>query len=233
MEHLTPRLVSWASILDEQTREQAARTARMPFVHPHVALMPDAHLGKGATVGSVIPTEGALIPAAVGVDIGCGMMAVRTPFTASDLPSDRARVREAIEAAVPVSAGGYNQDVSRQHTRDRLDDLATAAEKAGFDPRQYVGNWELQLGTLGSGNHFVELSLDEQDRVWLFLHSGSRGVGNSPSTTSRSRSSCAGSGGSSSRTPTWPTSCRAPTSSGPTSGSCGGRRSSRGRTGPR
>ena len=178
MEHLTPRLVSWASILDEQTKEQAARTARMPFVHPHVALMPDAHLGKGATVGSVIPTDGALIPAAVGVDIGCGMMAVRTPLTASDLPSDRARVREAIEAAVPVSAGGYNREVSREHTRDRLADLATAAEKAGFDPRQYVGSWELQLGTLGSGNHFIELSLDEQDRVWLFLHSGSRGVGN-------------------------------------------------------
>ncbi|WP_229053871.1 RtcB family protein [Aeromicrobium sp. Leaf350] len=178
MKHLTPTLVSWASILDENTEQQAARTGRMPFVFPHVALMPDAHLGKGATVGSVIPTDGALIPAAVGVDIGCGMMAVRTPLTIDDLPSDRSAVREAIEAVVPVSAGGYNDAVTRDHTRERLDELAAAAEKAGFDPARYTGSWERQLGTLGSGNHFIELSLDEQDRVWMFLHSGSRGVGN-------------------------------------------------------
>ena len=95
MEQIGPRLRSWASILDPAAREQALATSRMPFIHPHVALMPDAHLGKGATVGSVIPTLGAIIPAAVGVDIGCGMIALRTQLTAQDLPSDRRAVRVA------------------------------------------------------------------------------------------------------------------------------------------
>lgn len=178
MERFSNRLLSWASILDDQTREQALATSRLPFIHPHVALMPDAHLGKGATVGSVIPTLGAIIPAAVGVDIGCGMIAVRTPLLASDLPSDRRMVREAIERAVPTSAGSYNTDVTREHTQARIAELELAAEQARFDPAAYAANWRLQLGTLGSGNHFIEISLDEADRVWLFLHSGSRGVGN-------------------------------------------------------
>lgn len=178
MERFSNRLLSWASILDDQTREQALATSRLPFIHPHVALMPDAHLGKGATVGSVIPTLGAIIPAAVGVDIGCGMIAVRTPLLASDLPSDRRMVREAIERAIPTSAGSYNTDVTREHTQARIAELELAAEQARFDPAAYAANWRLQLGTLGSGNHFIEISLDEADRVWLFLHSGSRGVGN-------------------------------------------------------
>lgn len=178
MERFSNRLLSWASILDDQTREQALATSRLPFIHPHVALMPDAHLGKGATVGSVIPTLGAIIPAAVGVDIGCGMIAVRTPLVASDLPSDRRMVREAIERAIPTSAGSYNTDVTREHTQARIAELELAAEQARFDPAAYAANWRLQLGTLGSGNHFIEISLDEADRVWLFLHSGSRGVGN-------------------------------------------------------
>ncbi len=177
MEHITDRLVSWASLLDEQTREQALATSRLPFIHPHVALMPDAHLGKGATVGSVIPTLGTIIPAAVGVDIGCGMIAVRTQFSASDLPQDRAAVRRAIERAVPLSAGHYNRTVSPT-AAPRLSELADAAAAAGLDPASYAGNWELQLGSLGSGNHFIEICVDEQDRVWTFLHSGSRGVGN-------------------------------------------------------
>jgi len=177
MEHITDRLISWASLLDEQTREQAIATAQLPFIHPHVALMPDAHLGKGATVGSVIPTLGTIIPAAVGVDIGCGMIAVRTQFTAADLPPDRAAVRRAIERAVPLSAGHYNRKVSPT-AAPRLAELADAAAMAGFDPAAYAPNWELQLGSLGSGNHFIEVCLDEQDRVWTFLHSGSRGVGN-------------------------------------------------------
>ncbi|MFW6774334.1 RtcB family protein [Nocardioides sp. CPCC 205120] len=178
MEQITPTLMSWASILEEDTRAQAVTTATMPFIHPHVALMPDAHLGLGATVGSVIPTLGAVMPAAVGVDIGCGMIAVRAAWTTDRLPADRRALREAIERAVPLSAGAANRDVSRDHTRARLDDLAARAEAAGFDPARYAGRWELQLGTLGSGNHFIEVTADERHRVWLFLHSGSRGVGN-------------------------------------------------------
>ncbi|PSL53401.1 tRNA-splicing ligase RtcB [Saccharothrix carnea] len=178
MEQISKRLMNWASILDPGTREQAEKAARMPFIYPHLALMPDAHLGKGATVGSVIPTLGAIIPAAVGVDIGCGMIAVRTQFTLDDF-RDRplAPLRVAIENAVPLSAGKYNTRLT-DTARDRVEALTRGAAKAGFEPGRYAGNWELQLGTLGSGNHFIEVTLDETGRVWLFLHSGSRGVGN-------------------------------------------------------
>jgi tRNA-splicing ligase RtcB len=178
MEHLTPTLINWASILEPNTRKQAETAATMPFIYPHVALMPDAHLGLGATVGSVIPTLAAIMPAAVGVDIGCGMIAVRTQLTTAELPADRARLREAIEHVVPLSAGAANRDITREHTKTRLDLLRALAEEAGFDPSTYAARWELQLGTLGSGNHFIEVTVDELDRVWLFLHSGSRGVGN-------------------------------------------------------
>ena len=177
MERINRRLLNWASILDEKTREQAIATSSLPFIYPHLALMPDAHLGKGATVGSVIPTLGTIIPAAVGVDIGCGMIAVRTQFHADDLPSERRSVREAIERAVPLSAGVYNHKVVAT-AKPRVEELAAHAEKADFDPASYAKNWTHQLGTLGSGNHFIEISLDEEDAVWLFLHSGSRGVGN-------------------------------------------------------
>ena len=179
MENLTPTLISWASILEDSTRAQAVRRRAMPFIHPHLALMPDAHLGKGATVGSVIPTLGAIIPAAVGVDIGCGMIAVRTQSRAEDLPGDRRPLREAIERAVPLSAGADNRTVARARPRPRLDELRALAADGRLRPgvvRARTGG--LQLGTLGSGNHFIEVSLDETDRVWLFLHSGSRGVGN-------------------------------------------------------
>jgi len=181
MEQITKRLMNWASILEPNTREQAERLSRMPFIHPHVALMPDAHLGKGATVGSVIPTVGAIIPAAVGVDIGCGMIALRTQHSEGEfrglLGGDLSYLRQSIEARVPLSAGKHNQTVadSAAPRIAELEDLATAA---GFDPAIYAPNWRLQLGTLGSGNHFIEVSVDEEDRVWLFLHSGSRGVGN-------------------------------------------------------
>jgi len=171
------RLYNWASILDEETLAQAKRTSEMPFIHPHMALMPDAHLGKGATVGSAIPTLGAIMPAAVGVDIGCGMIAVRTNLTLADLPEDRKPVREAIEAAIPTSAGKYNVDLTETAKR-RVEDLAILSAQYDFNPAAYAPNWALQLGTLGSGNHFIEISLDEEDRVWLFLHSGSRGIGN-------------------------------------------------------
>jgi tRNA-splicing ligase RtcB len=178
VEQLTKKLMNWASILEDGTREQALRTASLPFIHPWVALMPDAHLGRGATVGSVIPTLGAIIPAAVGVDIGCGMIAVRSQFTAQDIRArgDLAALRESIEAAIPLSAGQYNADVHDAATQRRIADLE---EHAGADSAEMTSpNWRLQLGSLGSGNHFIEVSLDEEDRVWLFLHSGSRGVGN-------------------------------------------------------
>jgi tRNA-splicing ligase RtcB (3'-phosphate/5'-hydroxy nucleic acid ligase) len=178
MEQLSKRLMNWASILEAETRAQAERTASMPFIFPHVALMPDAHLGKGATVGSVIPTLNAIIPAAVGVDIGCGMIALRTQFTAADVAARGllSALRKAIEHAIPLSAGSYNASVDRAGTERRIAELEALDGAASAD--QIAGNWRLQLGSLGSGNHFIEVSLDEEDRVWLFLHSGSRGVGN-------------------------------------------------------
>ncbi|WP_138761075.1 RtcB family protein [Modestobacter altitudinis] len=176
MEKINGRLLNWASILEPTTREQAERTAAMPFIHPHLALMPDAHLGKGATVGSVIPTDGAIIPAAVGVDIGCGMMAVRTQFAAADLAGqDLSVLHGQISRSVPLSAGRYNKKV-RYSAEPRVEELRAMPGIAQADGAAH--NWPLQLGSLGSGNHFIEVSLDEQDRVWLFLHSGSRGVGN-------------------------------------------------------
>lgn len=178
MEQISKRLMNWASVLEEATLAQAQRTASMPFVFPHLALMPDAHLGKGATVGSVIPTLGAVIPAAVGVDIGCGMIAVRTQLTGDDvkLRGDLGALREAIEDAIPLSAGVYNASVRHAHTAARIGELegSDGAESA----ERSTPNWRLQLGSLGSGNHFIEVSLDEVGRAWLFLHSGSRGAGN-------------------------------------------------------
>jgi tRNA-splicing ligase RtcB len=146
-------------------------------VFPHIALMPDAHLGKGATVGSVIPTLNAIIPAAVGVDIGCGMAAVRTQYHRDELGPGLSALRAAIERAVPLSAGAYNTALTDSAER-RVERLTVQADKAGFDPARHAGNWALQLGTLGSGNHFIEVTADETGAVWLFLHSGSRGVGN-------------------------------------------------------
>lgn len=177
METINSRLINWASILDDKTREQAVATAQLPFIYPHLALMPDAHLGKGATVGSVIPTLGAIIPAAVGVDIGCGMIAVRTQYSLKELPRDRRPLREDIERAIPLSAGHNNRKVAAT-AAPRVAELRKRADKAGFDPGRYMGNWDLQLGSLGSGNHFIEVCADENDGVWLFLHSGSRGIGN-------------------------------------------------------
>ncbi|WJM14575.1 RtcB family protein [Microbacterium arborescens] len=178
MEKLSNRLLSWASIIDEKTLDQARTASGMPFIHPHLALMPDAHLGKGATVGSVIPTVGAIMPAAVGVDIGCGMIAVRTQFTKSQLLGrDLGALREQIERAIPLSAGRDNRKIVAT-AEPRIAELEELAEKNEFDPARYAGHWRNQLGSLGSGNHFIEVSVDETDAVWMFLHSGSRGVGN-------------------------------------------------------
>jgi tRNA-splicing ligase RtcB len=165
-------LLSWASDLDPQAAAQAARTARLPFVDGHVALMPDAHVGIGATVGSVIPTRDAIIPAAVGVDIGCGMVAVETDLTASDLPDTLDTLMPLVARRIPAGVGkGHEHAVST----GRYDALGEHATK--FSPKQQVVA-ATQFGTLGSGNHFVEVCLDERDHVWTVLHSGSRGIGN-------------------------------------------------------
>lgn len=177
MEKINDKLLNWASVLDEQTRTQAETSSQMAFIYPHLALMPDAHLGKGATVGSVIPTLGAVMPAAVGVDIGCGMMALATGVSVGDLPDDRRALREAIERAVPLSPGN-NNTVLTETADAHIAELETLAQHHGFDPAAYAPNWRLQLGSLGGGNHFIEVSRDQDANVWLFLHSGSRGVGN-------------------------------------------------------
>ncbi|WP_113703163.1 RtcB family protein [Nonomuraea lactucae] len=167
-----PNLLSWASEIDEGAITQAARTARLPFVAGHVALMPDAHVGIGATVGSVIPTEGAIIPAAVGVDIGCGMVATETTLTAADLPDSLDALMPLVERRIPAGVGKGHDDPAVDRT---LGDLGLP--RTSLTPKQ-ERTVALQFGTLGSGNHFVEVCLDERDRVWTVLHSGSRGIGN-------------------------------------------------------
>ncbi|MGI8696724.1 MAG: RtcB family protein [Mycobacteriales bacterium] len=172
---INDRLLSWATILDDQTRSQAETASAMPFIYPHIALMTNAHLGKGATVGSVLPTLRAVVPAAVGVAIGCGMMAVRTQYAESELTADRHSLHDAIRDAVPVDAGKHNQDLTASAAqRVSVLEALPGAEQADAD----APNWRLQLGSLGSGNHFIEVTVDETGLVWLFLHSGSRGVGN-------------------------------------------------------
>ena len=179
MEKITNRLFSWASLLEQNTLDQALTSSKMPFIYPHLALMPDAHLGLGATVGSVIPTLGAVMPAAVGVDIGCGMIAVETQFTRADVAASGSltELRLQIERAIPLSAGGANNKVVAT-AEPRVAELTSMADAIGLEPGRYAGKWALQLGTLGSGNHFIEVTADETDTIWLFLHSGSRGVGN-------------------------------------------------------
>lgn len=179
MEQINSKLLSWASILEDQAREQAIATSKLSFIHPHVALMPDAHWGLGSTVGSVIPTVGAVILAAVGVDVGCGVSATRTQLNADCLAHcpPLVELRKLIEREVPVSMGKYRNKLSATAV-SRIAELETQATNQGVEPDAYSPNWRLQLGTLGAGNHFVELCLDEEDRMWVFLHSGSRGVGN-------------------------------------------------------
>jgi len=182
--------------LEESARKQLVNVASLPFVHKHVAVMPDVHWGMGATVGSVIATRGAVVPAAVGVDIGCGMIAQRTTLRAEDLPDDLHAVRVAIEAAVPhgrTDHGGRNDRGSWHDLPEHVagvaasfaDGLARVRSHAG---KQFAARWTDErvfrhLGTLGGGNHFVELCLDERGDVWVMLHSGSRGVGNAIGTT--------------------------------------------------
>lgn len=169
---------NFATNLDENVLAQARELASMPFVFPHVAMMPDAHYGLGSAVGTVFGTIGAVIPAAVGVDIGCGMIGVRTGFTADDLAGkDLAQLRDRIEATIPLSPGNYNDWHLEGSADRRTRELAQLAEETGVD-LSHSPKWRQQLGSLGGGNHFIELCLDEADNVWMFLHSGSRGVGN-------------------------------------------------------
>lgn len=172
---------------EDEAKQQLRNIATLPFVHKWIAVMPDVHLGKGATIGSVIPTVGAVIPAAVGVDIGCGMMAVKTSLTADQLPDNLFALRSAIEQAVP-----HGRSAQLRGNRDK--------GAWGVAPADVADGWALlsarfdvlkekhrvlkntnnlnHLGTLGTGNHFIEICLDEQNAVWVMLHSGSRGVGN-------------------------------------------------------
>ena len=180
-QNIGPNVLSW---LPEEQIEgsallQIGNLSRMPFIFKHVAVMPDCHYGLGATVGSCIPTLGAVIPAAVGVDIGCGMIAVKTPLTRGDLPEDLSGIRKAIEEQIPLSAGHYNRSIKKT-AKPRIEQLeARAAELGRLDFYDKTDrNWRKQLGSLGSGNHFIELTLDEEGSVWAFLHSGSRGIGN-------------------------------------------------------
>jgi len=170
--------------VEEDACQQLMNTAKMPFIFKHLAVMPDVHLGKGSTIGSVIPTLGAIIPAAVGVDIGCGMIAARTSLSASDLPDNLHGLRSAIEKAVPHGKTFGRRD------QGAWDNVPAMADQAWQDlagrfkaitakyPKLERTNNRQHLGTLGGGNHFIEVCLDEANQVWLMLHSGSRGVGN-------------------------------------------------------
>jgi tRNA-splicing ligase RtcB len=162
--------------IEAEAKQQILNTAKMPFVFRHVAVMPDCHYGRGATVGTVLPTKGAVIPAAVGVDIGCGMIAVRTPLKRADIQQPAA-IRAGIERRIPMSAGKNNTELTPTAAK-RVDTLALLAKETRATPDQYDKKWKLALGTLGGGNHFIELAEDGAGTVWVTLHSGSRGVGN-------------------------------------------------------
>lgn len=176
----------WTKDVEQEALQQLVNVSQLPIVHGHIAAMPDVHVGIGATVGSVIPTKGAIIPAAVGVDIGCGMNAVRLSIDASELPDNLHRIRAAIEKAVPVGFAQHDAGNVRGSRRGRTARvLEQRLERiVGRHPgltrmqRRFDETWLCQLGTLGGGNHFVEICVDEQNHVWVMLHSGSRGVGN-------------------------------------------------------
>lgn len=174
--------------LEEEARKQLLNTASLPFIYKWLAVMPDVHWGMGSTIGSVIPTDKAIIPAAVGVDIGCGMQAVKTNWSSCDLPDNLAGIRSAIESVVPhgrTNNGGPG-DRGAWGEPDAGVELAwwrecnphVLAELVEKHPKLEKANSIKHLGTLGTGNHFIEVCLDEDDKVWVMLHSGSRGIGN-------------------------------------------------------
>jgi len=174
----------WTSDIQSAAIDQLTQLSMLPIIHNHVAVMPDVHAGIGSTIGSVIPTHKAIIPAAVGVDIGCGMLAVQLSLTANDLPDNLSQARSDIEQAVPVGFNKHDSADIRSISANRLDKgyqvlmakypALVKMQKAQKD----ADAWARQIGTLGGGNHFIELCLDESDNVWVMLHSGSRGIGN-------------------------------------------------------
>ncbi len=168
--------------VDSDSLDQLGQLSKLPFIHSHIAAMPDVHYGIGATVGSVIPTRGAIIPAAVGVDIGCGMNAIRLSLKAHDLPDNLYKIRSNIEQKVPT---GFNQHqrpavqgATLKNIGKHLDVITDKHPGLIKMLKNFHHTWEKQLGSLGGGNHFIELCIDESDDVWVMLHSGSRGVGN-------------------------------------------------------
>jgi len=163
--------IPWEEI-EVEAQEQIKNTSSLPFIFRHIAVMPDCHYGKGSTVGTVLATQGAIVPAAVGVDIGCGMIAVRTNLTKEKL-GDLAKLRASIERSVPMSMGKFNNKIT-ESAQKRIDEL-----EATPHTDKVKGNWHEQLGTLGGGNHFIEICVDDEySNIWVTLHSGSRGVGN-------------------------------------------------------
>ena len=168
--------------IEADAMQQLYNIAQLPFIHSHIAAMPDVHMGKGAAIGTVIPTKGAIIPAAVGVDIGCGMNAIRLSIKATDLPDNLRAIRLAIEEAIPVGFDMHKTDwVHRSTVRalsDGLDRILEKHKKIKAMQKKPYQTWVRQIGTLGGGNHFIELCLDENNDVWIMLHSGSRGIGN-------------------------------------------------------
>lgn len=171
---------------ENEARIQVENVSQLPFIFKHIAIMPDVHWGMGATIGSVIPIKGAIIPAAVGVDIGCGMMAVQTSLNASNLPDNLSEIRLAIEAAVPhgrTDNGGINDRGSWGDCPEFVIDgwnelIKDYYQYVDIEPKLRKAKTATQLGTLGGGNHFIELCLDESGSIWIMLHSGSRGIGN-------------------------------------------------------
>lgn len=176
MEQPTPKIttfIPWPEI-EPEAQQQIENTSKLPFIYKWVAVMPDTHFGKGATVGTVMATKGAVVPAAVGVDIGCGMISVETTLKRSDL-KDLKAIRAGLERRIPMSAGKFNQKVS-ESAQARIDALKLLP--ISKNPALFAPHWEVSLGTLGGGNHFIEVCVDEHETVWLTLHSGSRGIGN-------------------------------------------------------
>jgi len=176
------RVKIYTDEVESGAMQQLYNMAQLPFIHGHIAVMPDVHMGKGATVGSVIPTRGAIIPAAVGVDIGCGMNAIRLSVKAKDLPDNLRGLRLTIEESIPVGFNMHKTVRARHSTiqslSGRLDRIIDKHKKIYSMRKRPYQTWIRQIGTLGGGNHFIELCLDENDDVWVMLHSGSRGVGN-------------------------------------------------------
>ena len=173
----------WAEDLDKGAVKQLLNVSLIPFIHNHVAVMPDAHVGMGCTIGTVIPTHKAIIPAAVGVDIGCGMMAAKTNITAKDLPDNLSKIRNSIEKIIPLGPGRcHRKEYSLNKTKNQFVSQGEVNQFLKNDPDEMfgitTGKWREQIGSLGGGNHFIEICIDEDDFVWVMLHSGSRGIGN-------------------------------------------------------